>query len=520
MSGRHLLAAAVLSILVCCCGGSAQTRPHALEPGTGPGSQTPALKAPSSVVEVIPPQNPQAFYYGRYLYGAYAAQQGLCSRVTAEEHRLRFEPDWRSGAGAMAYAIFGFNMTYYQGEGRFVLEWEGNAPADGALMLGLGNFQRNRWDWYAGGAEPLSVDSLDPYQESELYLLCAVVVLGDDPVVLNGLRIGNEVVQEGVDMLGLCAPPLDFEVTKLRNEFSGRNPIEQDYTYVATRVDEDTIWAVVSHTVDSLTHYGILRIPPDHGDGLTPVLLLCHPGVNGASIWGLDWLAGVVDDDTVLDQFLVVQPSFRGEPAYGDTMGSYQSDGQLHLYDRDTDDALALLDCVLNHLPQARQDDVVAAGWSRGAQVALRAAERDPRIGGALAFAGWTDEWTISGQAFAYYALPELEGLPQPGDLLYEYESQLWLLKIGACDVWDMREVMLRMSVSYCASDLPRVQLHYGELDDGVPVEQGLNLAAWLEWLPGKECEFYSYPEGNHNVTSMTGAGPRAREFLASFLPD
>jgi pimeloyl-ACP methyl ester carboxylesterase len=520
MSGRHLLAAFVLSLLVCCCGGSAQTRPHTLEPGTVPGDRNPALKAPASVVELIPPQNPQAFYFGRYLYGAYAAQQGLCSGVTAEDHRLRFEPDWRGGEGEMAYAIFGFNMTYFQGEGSIVLEWAGDAPADGSLLLGLGNFEQNRWEWYAGSAEPLEVDSLAPYQDSELYLLCAVVVLGNEPVLLDGLRIGEEVLQEGVDMLKLCAPPLDCEVTKLRNEFSGRSPVEQDYTYVTQLIEGQMTWAVVSHEVDNLTHYGILRIPPAQGDGLTPVLLLCHPGVNGASIWGLSWLANVVDDDDLLDQFLVVQPSFRGEPAYGDTMGSFKSDGQLNLYDRDSDDALALLDCVLNHFPQARQGDVVAAGWSRGAQVALRAAQRDARIGGVLEFAGWTDEWTIGGQAYAYYALPELAGPPQPGDLMYAYDSQLWLLKIGACDVWDMREVMLRMSVNYCASDLPRVQLHYGELDTGVPIEQGQNLAAWLEWVGNTESEYYSYPDGTHQVTSMTGAGPRARDFLTSFLPD
>lgn len=516
MSGRHMFAAAVLALLVCCCGGSQRTGSPALEAG----GQFPALKAPSSVIALIPPQNPLAFFYGRYLHGAYAAQQGLCSLVTAERHRLRFEPDWRGGAGEMAYAIYCFNMTHFQGEGTFVLDWEGDVPSAGSLLIGLGNFAQNRWDWFAGTAGALEVDNLEPYQDDDLYLLCAVVVLGDEPLVLEGVRIGEEVVQEGVDMLKLCAPPLDFEVTKLKNEFSGRSPVEQDYELVAQQTDGEMTWTIVSHTVDNLTHYGVLRIPPSQGDGLTPVLLLCHPGVNGASIWGLSWLANVVDDDTVLDQFLVVQPSFRGEPVYGDTMGSFKSEGQLHLYDRDADDALALLDCALNHYPQARPSEVLATGWSRGAQVAMRAAERDTRIGGVIEFAGWTDEWTTSGQAYAYYALPELDGPPQPGDLMYAYDNQLWLLKIGASDLWDMREVMLRMSVNYCADDLPRIQLHYGELDTGVPIGQGLSLAAWLEWLPGTEYEFYSYPEGDHSVTSMTGAGPRAREFLSAFLSE
>ena len=59
---------------------------------------------------------------------------------------------------------------------------------------------------------------------------------------------------------------------------------------------------------------------------------------------------------------------------------SYRSDGNASPWDWDVDDALALLDVAISTTPEANSDRIGVLGISRGADVAMLMAIRDPRI--------------------------------------------------------------------------------------------------------------------------------------------
>ncbi|MBN2081499.1 hypothetical protein JW859_04735 [bacterium] len=523
--GPALLALTLSAVLLACGGHAGQT---VTTPGARADLQDAALppadaaepfdlRRPSAVAETFPPQNPQAFYYGRYFYGAYAVQQGLAQRVTAAEEVAEFTPDWRGGAGEAAYAVFGCNMQYYEGSGTFNLEWDGDPPAAGNLYVGLGNFETNGWDWFTPDGT-LTIDDPAPYISEIDFLLAAVVVLGDAPARLAGLRIGEEVVVEDVDLPMLFAPVLDWEIAVQADDFAARDPVARDFTVVEQANAGGFDYDIVSYTVDGLTIYGGVRLPAATEPGSCPVMLYGHCGAAGATIYGTTWLRSIIGDDELFDQFILLIAISRGEVLAGGSV-QYWADGDIAYYDRDADDALALLDCVLANYPQADPERVCAVGWSRGAQVVTRAATRDPRITGVIAFALWTDEWSLDGQGSAYDALPQLTSEPtNRADMMYEYYHCLWELKNGDCAIWDMRQLMLHMSVAYSADDLPAIQLHAGSEDPLNAERHSGYLASWLSWYGHTDYRFWVYEDGTHDPSSYSGAGPRVRELLTEYV--
>jgi dipeptidyl aminopeptidase/acylaminoacyl peptidase len=318
----------------------------------------------------------------------------------------------------------------------------------------------------------------------------------------------------------LFAPPLDFETDQLNAELNARTPDASDYALEEEIIEGSFTYHIVSYTVDGLKIYGILRFPTAAGEGDCPVLLWGHGGAGVANMYGLNWFTDFVGDSEMLDQFFVAIAASRGETVWSNTAG-YTCEGDIELYDRDTDDALGLLDCALTHYPQADPARVAAAGWSRGAQIVMRAGSRDPRIGGVISLAGWTNEWAVSGQSYAYYKLPEL--IDEPLDLtnlLYNYDHKLWELRYGFCDRWAMRQVFLRMSVAYSAATMPAIQVHQGAQDPGIDLSQGESIAAWLEWEGHTDYEYYLYPDGTHAPNSYPGAPASTRIFLAAIAAE
>jgi poly(3-hydroxybutyrate) depolymerase len=519
-----LVSAAAVTIAVCpACGGSSVTHignPQAADAEAGNATlivenALPAnLRRPSGVAGQFPPQSPQIFPAGRYLYGAYAVEQGLTRQVTAERETAVFAPGWRDGAGPAAYAILACNLANFEGPATIGLDWDGAEPAAGQAFAGWANFATDDWVWSTPGVP--APGGTAPYLNEAGTALVAIVVLGDSEQRLAGVRLGNAVIEEGVDVARLFAPAMDFEIAEARAELAARHPVEQDYHYIEDYAEGTVTVAVVSYTVEGLTQFGSLRIP-EGGPGTHPIMLLCHGGVAGAPLNGINWLAPLVDDYALLKQFLIVMPVFRGETLDGGS-ASFPAEGGRNLYDHDADDALALLDCAINHFPQGDSRRIVAVGWSRGAQVALRAAARDARIGGVIALSAWTDEWSAAGQQYALELLPKLaDGPLDPSQARHAYSEKLWELKTGAASVWEMRRLLLSMSVAYSAADLPALQLHYGALDETIPIEHAQTLAAWLGWYGQADYQYYVYPEGKHSPSSFSGAGPRVRAMLAEY---
>ena len=521
MSRRCLVVLAAALLILPCCEDSGP--PPTGPPDDGGLPSVPdslPLDRPAQWVSSVPPQNPFVYDDGRYLHGAYALEQFPSHRVTTDLQRASFRPVTSPGSNPTpaeaAYAIFGFDMTLYDGDSVATLCWQEPPPDTGTVFIGLGNFALDRWDWFAAPPPgPRRLPHLAPYTSTHPYLLLAVVLTGNREAKLEGVQIGSRWVVGGVDLSLLCAPVMRFEAEALEADWAARNPVMDAFEEVGQLEDEDgSRQYLVAHRVDGYRHYGGVVVPPVKAFKKLPVLVLCHPGDAGTSLADQSWFFGSLGDPAIRQRFVQVIPSFRGESLDAGTLGRFRSEGPPSLFDRDADDAIALLDCVLRFFSNADSSRVLSAGYSRGGQVAMRIAQRDPRIRGVIDFCGMSDEWTINGQGYIRNFLEEERPEPAPFD---SYYHTLWDLRRGACDVWHSRAVLIRSCIVYHAPRLPKLQIHHGVLDRAVPIHEAERLVAVLATIPGANYEYFRYPNGDHGILSLVGAGAQVQEFLRPF---
>ncbi len=214
---------------------------------------------------------------------------------------------------------------------------------------------------------------------------------------------------------------------------------------------------------------------------------------------------------------MYVAPSFRSEPLTFNTL-QYVSGGDPSPWDRDVDDALALLNATLETTPEADPARIGVLGFSRGACVGLLMAIRDPRIDLVVEFFGPTDFFGPFVQEVVEEAL---RGQPRdlPG-LDYLNRTFLQPLKSGELTIEDVRPELLRRSPVYFASHLPQVQVHHGTADDVVPVGEAQRLIEVMQQLgrAPPEFEYYLYFGGGHNPLELPGSIQRALAFLGRLV--
>jgi len=508
-------AAIVLMALIASCTGQAPESgaPSARDPELQPLLQLPT---PRQVAASTPPLIPQRSSDGRLLFGAYALQQSAGQNVQADGELAVFQPHFSPEApeqADLALATCSFDLSGYSGAAAITLDWQ--APASGDLYLGLGNFDHDCWDWFSGaalGSAGLELPSLSPYRDRYGKLLLVVAILGEQPASLRSILIGERWTVEGVDLTELFAPALDFETQAVEDDWAGRNPVEQGYTVEAQDIDEDGFRTVViSHVVEGSRHYGAARIPPYGLTGMFPVLVYCHAGTSGAFIGTFDMFDTDMNSSEIKNNYVLVLPSFRSEPLYGGSLGEYHSAGSSSYYNGDADDALALLDCVLNHFPEADDNRVIALGLSRGAQVAQRISQRDRRVKAAVDFYGMTDYWLPVEQQ---YVVDQL-ALAADGEASLPYVQGLY---DGEVTIWEVRLAMCKWSTAYYTDLFPRLQTHHGVMDNAVPVAHSDRLVSVLETVPDADYVYYRYPEGNHNPSTLPDCWPRVRSLLLDFM--
>ena len=235
---------------------------------------------------------------------------------------------------------------------------------------------------------------------------------------------------------------------------------------------------------------------------------------------------GVDFDDTIsqlpfllgadLQDYVFIAPSFRAEPLVFDGT-TYQSAGPASPWDRDVDDALALINVVAATTPEADLDQIGVVGFSRGACVALLMAVRDPRIDLVVEFFGPTDFFGPFVQDVLEEALlGSLRELPALETL---YEQFILPLKNGEITIADMRPELVRRSPVYFADRLPQLQVHHGTADETVPVGEAERLIEVMMGLGRSEPEFewYLYEGGGHDPL-LPGAIGRTRDFLSRLV--
>jgi dipeptidyl aminopeptidase/acylaminoacyl peptidase len=327
---------------------------------------------------------------------------------------------------------------------------------------------------------------------------------------------GPEEDPGGVDLDLLFGPPTASEKAQILGDWDSRTPSVQNVQELAQEVvpygAEGLSMRIVSHEVDGVTHVGAIATPLGAAPGSLPVVVFSHGGDQGENL-DLTLLLLPLVLGGEIDGFVFVVPAFRSESlVFGGV--EYASGGESSPWDRDVDDALALLEVALSTVPEADPGSIGVLGFSRGANVGMLMAIRDPRIDAVVEFFGPTDFFgpfvrTVVEEALGG-SLRELPGL--------EYLNQEFIQPLDRGEVThaQVRLEMLRRSPVYFAELLPDLQVHHGTDDDVVPVGEGERLIQVMSDLgrTGPEFQGFLYEGGTHDPLSLPGAFPRTQAFL------
>jgi dipeptidyl aminopeptidase/acylaminoacyl peptidase len=330
----------------------------------------------------------------------------------------------------------------------------------------------------------------------------------------------NSRIIEGVDFDRLFAKPSGAEINTILSEWATREVSAQSYSEVSVSSlqmgNSPGKLRIVSHTVGGVKHYGVIAVPEGRAARSLPVLIYTHGGDDGFNTNEIELILFVSAANA--DKFVLVAPSYRSESlrAKNDTL---VSTGEPSPWDRDVDDALALLNVTLQTTPEADPERIAVLGFSRGACVGMLMAIRDPRIDLVIEFFGPTDFLNTFVQTVAEEAL---RGRPRdlPG-LDFLNAKLLQPLKNGTLTIDAVRPELVRRSPVYFAGRLPQLQVHHGTADDVVPVAEAERLIDVMRGLgrtvPGFES--YLYPGGEHNPLTLSGSIERTFAFLGRLLP-
>ena len=290
----------------------------------------------------------------------------------------------------------------------------------------------------------------------------------------------------------LFAAPSTEEMDSVRLEWAQRDLRPAGVEFVAEEAVEIQGGRfrrlVLSHEVEGERHFGVVLVPEGSEPGCCPVVLELRGVSAHYSPLDVDRARVPLILDQDLSRVILVLPSFRGNTIIV-SGESYLSEGTpTRAWDGATDDALALLNVVLQQVPEADGDRVCAYGKSRGGTVALLVGERDPRVDCVVDWAGpsgWFEHmgtfgWTIQEQV--EWALRE-EWEPGHGWGSSDQFIDHFLLDAiaGEGDLGQTRRQVLASSPLYFVDFLPAAQLQYGVEDRSVYVANALALRDALE---------------------------------------
>ncbi len=325
-------------------------------------------------------------------------------------------------------------------------------------------------------------------------------------------------VDDSLDVL--FAPAEEDELSAVRADWASRDfsaaggTVELEEAY--SMGGKPTTLRIVSHQVDGLRHFGAIIVPDGADDEGLPILLYAHGGDDGVSVESTLFILTVALGE-MTDDFVYLIPSFRDEPLRYDDR-SWLSDGPASPWDRDVDDALAMVNLAMETIPEAQTDRYIAVGASRGGGVAMLMGIRDERIAGVITFFGPTDfqnEWA-RGIASLLVSGVTVD-LPGVEYLRTTYVVPWWT---GDVTLQDARLALIRRSAVLFAEDLPPLQVHHGDMDGVVSVTQAESMIRAMEEIGRGPPEFeaYIYPGATHDITSMPASIPRGVAFLNNLL--
>ena len=336
-----------------------------------------------------------------------------------------------------------------------------------------------------------------------------------------GCGDGGAGPDDGPDLDGLFALPTAAELAAVRADWAGRDPVPVDVRVESTQTitlgGAPATLRVLSHRVAGGRHYGAVITADGAAPRSLPVLVYLHGGDDGVGVNDLLLLSLALGD--AVRGFTWMLPSFRGE-ALVTPGATYRSGGEPSPWDRDVDDAIALLGAALATAPAADPTRVGALGFSRGGGVALLMGIRDERVDRVIDFFGPTD---FLGPYIREVVEQALDGdlRPLPGlDVLDERFIQPF--GAGALPLAQARLELVRRSAVLFAAELPTLQIHHGMADAVVEVSQAESLIAALQGLgrgaPGTADEWFLYAGAGHDPLAMAGSVAHTTRFLAALV--
>jgi dipeptidyl aminopeptidase/acylaminoacyl peptidase len=334
-----------------------------------------------------------------------------------------------------------------------------------------------------------------------------------------GCGEGGTGPDEGPDLDALFAPPATSELAAVRAEWAARDPAPADVRVESTQRimlgSTPATLRVLSHAIEGGRHYGAVITAEGAPPGSLPVLVYLHGGDDGVAVDELLLLTLAFGD--AFRGFAWVLPSFRGEllQARG---GSWRSGGAASPWDRDVDDAMALLGAALATTPAADPTRVGALGFSRGGGVALLMGIRDERVDRVVEFFGPTD---FLGADFRAATERALDGsLPALPGVRVLNERMIQPYAAGTLALAQARLELARRSAVLFAAELPPVLIHHGSADPVVAVSHAESLIGALQRLgrgtPATADEWYLYAGAGHDPLALAGAVARTTRFLAA----
>ncbi len=314
---------------------------------------------------------------------------------------------------------------------------------------------------------------------------------GDDSPPSEDTTIRNALIAQGIDVDQLLAPPTAAERAAVQADWATRDIAPRDVVEEAVfTLSDGATLRIVSHTVNGERHFGGIVVPVDPGGPESlPVMMNLYG-------FGPPFTVTILDADVwgFMRHFVMVVPSYRGQTLRFDNQ-QWQSEGDLYDFcNGASDDALALLNVALATTPEADPARIGAYGGSRGGNVGLSMAARDPRIQYVVELAGVTDQL-------------QPEALIHP-NLVINYEKTFARdLLAGTGTMAQARHHMLTCSPRHFADQLPFVQVHHGTADRNVPVDHAEWLIADMQRLGRRAPEFeaFIYNGGDHAFTGLAG---------------
>ena len=334
------------------------------------------------------------------------------------------------------------------------------------------------------------------------------------------------------DLTPLFSEPTAAEIEALQADWASRPTEVTDFVHERYDQREGFTISRGSFTFEGLKQYVMVRFPLDYVPGGSyPVLIYHHGGTQGL------YCGSSLDFDVtfprgcIADSAFFLAPTYRGEVFNGGDYLSYRvSEGEVSVWDRDCDDAMAMLTSFLAVTPEADTQRLFSFGRSRGATVAYHMAVRDPRLRRSVIMFGASN--FRHENIVADCQLEVDEGILATNTVsskVMQYIAGPWLA--GEISLQDARHLLNGWSIRYTLNGDVRMQVHHGGEDDRIVIDHAYLVDDLMQqWGAGEpEYQFYTYPNAGHNPIGMYGYEERVEEYIclppeenlsAVFLPE